>query len=76
MTTSRAKALKDFARWVIENSAFQGVRLDGYDVQEKASSLGLLRRTKFDPAKHGQDKMDLYGVDTGDCWYEFTELLI
>jgi hypothetical protein len=63
------KQLAKFARWAIENSAFEGCDLDGHDVQMKATELGILSETKFDPKKHGSSAI----AEPGDRWYVFTD---
>jgi hypothetical protein len=66
-----SEPLKEFAIWVIENSAFIGCDLDGCDVQEKAVELGLLVETQYHPIKHGSHAI----CEPGDTWFDFSELL-
>ncbi len=67
--------VKTFAKWVIARSVWQATDLAWDDVWDQAIALGLLRETTFNPSIHGRDKMDEFGVDEGDPWYELTELL-
>ena len=68
-----SKAIKDFARWVVEESVFNGCDLSGADIQTEAERVGLLRKVPFDPTKHE----DVWGtgVRPGEDWYEFTEAM-
>lgn len=63
--------LAEFAKWAIREGAFDGTDLDGGDIQDKAEELGILIRTKYDPAKHGESA----DVDPGDDWFEFADWL-
>ena len=62
--------LAEFVRWAIEDGPFEGCHLDGGDVQEKAVKFGILERTKYDPAVHGESDC---GADPGDEWFVFSE---
>jgi hypothetical protein len=64
--------VKEFARWVIENSAWQCCELDGADVQGKAVELGLIVETKFDPEIHGDAQ---FGEEPGDRIFVFSDLI-
>lgn len=64
-------AVIEFAKWVIQESVFDGCDLDGVTVQEKALELGLLTKTSYDPEKHGENE---YAEPGGD-WYVFSNLL-
>lgn len=63
-------ACRDFARWVIRESCFDGCDIDGAAVEEKAAALGLIVETNYDPAIHGQrERKDL---ELGDSYFEFS----
>lgn len=62
-----SKACIEFARWALTEGSFQGCNLDGGEIQDKALELGLIRETKFDPAKHGEHS----DFEKGDSYYEF-----
>ncbi|TPW26840.1 hypothetical protein [Pararhizobium mangrovi] len=68
---ARVKVLVEFARWAIQNSAFEGVGLDGGDVQDKAEEMGLIERTVYDPEIHGDSDCAEPGMD----WFVFTAAL-
>lgn len=61
--------LAEFARWAIQEGPFEGCHLDGADVQEKAVKFGLLERTTYDPAIHGESDV----AESGDEWFVFTD---
>jgi hypothetical protein len=61
MTTA---ALKEFARTMIAN-AFDGAGADGFEIQDEAEKLGLIRKVKYDPKKHGASDV----CEPGDDWY-------
>ena len=67
--------LKDFIKYCVEESAFQGCDLDGcdrngWDVQDYAVKCGILVEVPYDPAKHGDDH-DIE-PEPGDPWFEFS----
>lgn len=64
-------AVIEFAKWVIQEGAFQSADLDGLSIQEKALELGLLTKTNYDPEKHGEDEY----AEPGSDWYVFSNLL-
>lgn len=64
------KALREFFRWAMDEGAFMGCDLDGGDMQEKASKLGLIVKEPYDPAKHGKSDCD---VEPGADWYVFAQ---
>ena len=64
-------AVIEFAKWVIQESVFDGYDLDGRIVQETALELGLLTKTSYDPQKHGEDEY----AEPGNDWYVFSNLL-
>jgi len=59
-----------FVKWVIQNSAWNGVDLDGADVQEWALNCGIIERADYDPMIHGGGDMD---AKPGDDWYVFSD---
>ena len=64
------ETLKEFARWVIQH-IFDGLDVDGADVQDKAEELGLLEEVPYDPAVH----RSVEDVDAGDPICIFTDKL-
>lgn len=60
-----------FVMWVIQNSAWQGVDLDGADAQEKALDCGIIERVSYDPMIHGGG--NVVEANPGDEWYVFSE---
>lgn len=72
MIPSQISAMRDFIRWAIRQSAWNGFDLDGFDIQEKAESLGLIQKVPYDPDKHGESEFD---IEPGDDWYEFAPFL-
>jgi hypothetical protein len=69
-------AVRRFARWCIQESAFEGGDLDGAQVQEKALELGLLKEVAFDPEKHDPTgSRETLWVDAGDPWFVFSDAL-
>jgi hypothetical protein len=65
------KSLVEFARWAITEGPFEGCHLDGSDIQDKAEKLGILIKTKYDPAIHGESAE----AEPGDDWYVFAPLV-
>ncbi len=65
------QALREFFRWAMTEGPWDGCDLDGGDVQEKACKLGLIIKTKYDPAKHGEPPaaFDFCDIEPGDDWY-------
>lgn len=63
--------LAEFARWALRDGSFSGHDLDGGSVQDKAEALGLIVKTKYDPAIHG----DCDCCEAGDDWFVFAPLL-
>jgi hypothetical protein len=63
--------IKEFARWVIQESCFDGCDIDGGSVQDKAVELGLLVEELYDPVKHP----NVEDVEEGDGVFVFTELM-
>ncbi len=61
--------LTEFARWAIENGAFEGTSIDGAEIQDKAEACGILVKVRYNPAIHGENSV---GAEPGDPWYAFT----
>jgi len=74
LKTQAGVAVKEFARWVIQNACFEASDLDGGDVQDKALALGLLREEPYDPERHGDPWWSEY-VARGEPWFVFSEIL-
>lgn len=76
-TVSRApldaeiERLMAFARWAIHEGSFAGCTLDGGSIQDKAAELGILTKTKYDPAVHGDSDC----AEPGDDWFVFASAL-
>lgn len=66
-----AEKLRAFTRWAIEEGSFAGCDLDGGSIQDKAVELGILVRTKYDPAVHGESD----SAERGDDWFVFASAL-
>lgn len=66
-----ADPLVEFARWIISAGPWDGCHIDGGDVQDKAEKLGLIIKTKYDPAIHGENSE----AEPGDDWYVFSDAL-
>lgn len=65
------KDLIEFTTWAIREGAWEGLDLDGGDIQEKAAALNLVTQVPFDPEKHGEGD----GAERGDPWYVLSEAL-
>jgi hypothetical protein len=61
-------ALVEFFKWAMREGPWEGGDLDGGGIQDKAESLGLIVKTKFDPEKHSTAYGDF---PDGDDYYEF-----
>ena len=77
LETQASVAVKEFARWVIQNACFEASDLDGGEVQEKALALGLLREEPYDPEIHGEPSAahDFCDIARGEPWFVFSEML-
>ena len=64
--------LAEFARWAVQNGPFDGVGLDGSDIQDKALECGILEQTEYDPKVHGANNCD---AEKGNTWYVFSDEL-
>jgi hypothetical protein len=64
-----AEKIKEFAKWCIRESCFDGCDLDGGSVQDKAVELGLLIETLYDPKIHLSDPE----FEQGDRYYVFAD---
>ncbi len=68
-TVKEIDAMRTFCRWAIRNSAFDGCDLDGGDVQEQATKLGLLTPTT---ATKEMANSELFGdCEPGDTVFVF-----
>lgn len=66
------RAAREFTRWVIRNTAWQGGNLDGGDVQEMAEKLGIVeRQTATAENRNEWQFIDYCAV--GDAFYVFSE---
>jgi hypothetical protein len=63
--------LIEFTRRIIEAVGFDFQRLDGGEIQDIAEQLGLIVKTKYDPAIHGPSDC----CEPGDDWYVFVPFL-
>ena len=61
---------KSFILWALKEGPWSGCDLDGVSVQEKALSLGIIKRVPYDPDIHGDNSLD---VQPGDDWYVLAE---
>lgn len=61
-------SLAKFAEWAIREGAWNGNSLDGGEVQDKATELGLLIETKYDPTIHGPHDE----AEPGCSWFVFS----
>lgn len=70
MTNEQAENLKQFARFLIRELAWEGSE-DGEIVQEAAVKHGLIQRAPggYDPKKHGEG----LDFDPGDELFEFAD---
>lgn len=57
-----------FLSWAMKEGPFDGCHLDGASTQDKAEELGLIVKTTYDPARHGEN---LY-AEAGDDWFEIS----
>jgi hypothetical protein len=62
------RAAREFARWAIRNTAWQGGSLDGGDVQEMAEKLGIIERRTATVENKDQWQFIDY-VAPGDWFY-------
>jgi len=50
--------------------AWEGMNMDGGEIEELAVRCGVISQTKFDPSKH----VDHTGYsEPGDPWFEYTD---
>lgn len=66
--TAPVPALAEFFKWAMREGPWEGGDLDGGSIQDKAESLGLIVKTKFDPERHGTAYGDF---SEGGDYYEF-----
>lgn len=67
-----ASALLEFFKWAMREGPWDGGDLDGGGIQDKAESLGLIVKTKYEIARHGPEHGDFC---EGDDFYEFSPAL-
>lgn len=65
---SKGSALQEFAKWAIQEGAFQAADLDGLSIQEKAHELGLIIGATYDPEIHGPSD----SAEKGELWFAFS----
>lgn len=65
------EAAKEFARFIIAET-WEGLNVDGADIQEEAVRLGLCVSEPFDPELHGPGDGC---VEPGDTWFVFSKEL-
>jgi hypothetical protein len=63
------KNCAEFLAWCMREGAWQACDLDGASLQEKATALGLLVATKYDPEIHGPAAEAYPGCD----WFVFSD---
>ncbi|MEH2508725.1 hypothetical protein V1291_000079 [Nitrobacteraceae bacterium AZCC 1564] len=63
--TSVLSQAAKFIVWVMQEGPWSGGDLDGGSVQDKAESLGLLSKVKYDPELHGESDFS----EPGDDWF-------
>ncbi len=61
---------KSFAKWAIREGSWKYGGLDGADIQDMALRHGLITETKYDPAIHGPNDVD---VQPGQPWFLFVD---
>lgn len=61
-------AYKEFAVWCLAH-AFDGLDIDGGELQRKAASLGIITEIPYDPDLHGPN----FYVRKGDPWFVMVE---
>lgn len=69
ITPAQVTALAEFAKRCIAEGSWRGCDFDGA-AQDWAVELGLLTKTTYDPAVHGENDVD---AEPGDPWYVFSE---
>jgi hypothetical protein len=57
--------LRAFVHWALSDGSWQGRSIDGGEIQDKAIELGLVVKTKYDNAIHGESAE----AEDGDDWY-------
>jgi len=57
--------LRAFVHWALSDGSWRGTSLDGGEIQDKAIELGLVVKTKYDNAIHGESAE----AEDGDDWY-------
>lgn len=69
---ARERRLAEFVHWALSDGSWQGLDLDGASVQDKAESLGLIVKVKYDPDIHGPNDHD---IEAGDDWYVMSDIV-
>lgn len=67
--------LAKFLAWAMTEGPFDGHDLDGASVQDKAEELGLIIKTSYDPARHGNRIEAWEGCDWFEVAPEITTML-
>lgn len=57
--------LRAFVHWALCDGSWRGTSIDGGEIQDKAIELGLVVKTKYDNAIHGESAE----AENGDDWY-------
>jgi len=71
-----AKALQEFARFVIGDLCWDDGGLDGGTVQEKAQKMGLIEEFELTEANIGDYEAAVeYGLEVGDKLYRYADLI-
>lgn len=68
---NQADALREFFRWAVREATWDGVDLNGCDIQDKAVELGLLVEEIYDPAKHGDEPYQMWDIEPGQDLFVF-----
>jgi len=63
--------MKEFTKWVITQAVFNGSSIDGGEIQDKATELGLLTVEKYDPEQH----TGIEDLEPGEDIYVYSDLL-
>ena len=64
------RSLAQFALWTLQSSAWSGCDLEGYEIQQKALKLGIVKEVPYDPSVHGDAEFD---TEPGDAWYVWSD---
>lgn len=72
---SEIDRLKEFARWVIQETCFEGGEIDNENIEFQAKELGLIVEEPYDPERHPNIEADEYDLKPGDMINVFAPLL-